>query len=127
MLHFMILLSYLVVGLTPFEFADLSNPVVLVCALCGGFILIASLATIVPRVTRILQQARGAIASEKRFRAASESSPDAFSILESVRNAAGDITDFRFSFLNDNAAKLCSSTPEALMGEPLRSVSGQPN
>lgn len=45
-------------------------------------------------------------AEQSRFVAAMESSPDAFIILESVRDKSGDITDFRVAYLNENAAKL---------------------
>lgn len=42
-----------------------------------------------------------------------------FFILESVRDVGGQIIDFRFVFLNDNGAKLLSSTTQNLQGQLL--------
>jgi PAS domain S-box-containing protein len=53
---------------------------------------------------------------ELRFLAACESSNDAFFILESVRDQYGFICDFRFTYVNENGAKLLESTPEQLQG-----------
>ena len=41
-----------------------------------------------------------------RFIAAAETSPDAFSILDSVRNKAGEIVGLRYRYVNSHAEKL---------------------
>ena len=47
-----------------------------------------------------------------RFIAAAETSPDAFFIFDSVRNATGDIVDFRFKYVNTHGEELLK-TPRA--------------
>lgn len=74
---------------------------------------------LVPKAGSLLQEASCSIANERRFLAASESSNDAFYILESVRNAQGEIFDFRFAFSNETGARLISSTPQFLQGKLL--------
>ena len=46
-------------------------------------------------------------------------SNDALFIFDSVRDESGEIVDFRFAFLNDNAARLISATPEGMRGKLL--------
>jgi len=93
--------------------------------LAGDFRLITALASVTVAVVLpfLLPQVAGLIASsqrsrmnERRFFNATESGYDAFYILESVRDAAGEIVDFRYTFVNENGAKLLSTTVEALMG-----------
>ncbi|SFS03507.1 PAS domain S-box-containing protein/diguanylate cyclase (GGDEF) domain-containing protein [Granulicella pectinivorans] len=58
--------------------------------------------------------------NERRFLAASNSSQDAFYILESVRDGQGIIRNFRFVFVNPNGAKLMSArSGGALEGQML--------
>lgn len=54
-----------------------------------------------------------------RFLAAADTSLDAFAILDAVRNDAGSITDFRFSYANANAEELIESREGALAGKRL--------
>jgi diguanylate cyclase (GGDEF)-like protein/PAS domain S-box-containing protein len=53
------------------------------------------------------------------FIAAAETSPDSFYILDSVRNLAGDIVDFRFAYINSNAEKLLDKPREALLQQDM--------
>jgi PAS domain S-box-containing protein len=61
-------------------------------------------------------------ASEMRFRAAAEGSLDAFFILESVRDAEGEIVDFSFVYLNTRAEALLRRTKDQLVGAHLLDV-----
>ncbi len=58
-------------------------------------------------------------ASEDRFRAAQDVSLDAFTILRSVRDAAGQIVDFEWEYVNPVAARILRHTAEALVGRRL--------
>jgi diguanylate cyclase (GGDEF)-like protein len=49
-----------------------------------------------------------------RFIAAAETSPDAFAMLDAVRNPEGDIVDFRFRYVNSHAEELLK-TPRATL------------
>lgn len=66
------------------------------------------------------QQAKIALqASEERFRAAAEASLDAVYILQSDRDAAGQIQDFIFVDVNKRGAELISLSREAVIGQRL--------
>ncbi|GAB4456117.1 MAG: hypothetical protein OHK0029_13520 [Armatimonadaceae bacterium] len=58
-------------------------------------------------------------ASEARFRAVQETSPDGFMVLESVRDAAGQITDFRWTYVNQAATRILGRPAEAFLGKLL--------
>jgi len=64
-----------------------------------------------PLVRNLVESKRMAQASEARFYAASENSPDGFYILDSVRDERGRTVDFRFSYVNDAGARLISPLP----------------
>jgi PAS domain S-box-containing protein len=55
--------------------------------------------------------------SEARLRAASESSLSAFYLFDAVRDAAGEIVDFRFVHLNARGAELVSVDREGVIGQ----------
>lgn len=57
--------------------------------------------------------------SEARFRAAIEAGPDAFFILEALRDASGRACAFTLRDMNSRAAKLMGATIEQLSGRPL--------
>ena len=57
-----------------------------------------------------------------RFIAAAESSPDAFSILDSVRNKAGDIVGLRYRYVNAHAEKLLQKPRIELLNHDLCEV-----
>ena len=58
-------------------------------------------------------------ADRTRFLAAADTSLDAFAILDAVRDHAGSITDFRFSYANANADMLIDSREDGLTGKRL--------
>jgi len=62
---------------------------------------------------------RRADEDDARFIAAAETSPDAFFIFDAVRNAAGDIVDFRFVYVNGHAEELLQSPREQLLHQDL--------
>lgn len=70
-------------------------------------------------VGNLLKSARLSRRNERRFLAASNSSQDAFYILESVRDAQGIVRNFRFVFANPNGAKLMSAQSGSLEGQML--------
>src|ERR1043165_7173112 len=55
--------------------------------------------------------------SEERFRAVQETSPDGFTVLEAVRDGSGHVVDFRWSYLNEAAARIARAPREALLGQ----------
>lgn len=58
-------------------------------------------------------------ASEQQLRAAREASIDAIYVLQSVRNARGRITDFRYVDVNRRGAELISRQPKAIVGRTI--------
>jgi diguanylate cyclase (GGDEF)-like protein/PAS domain S-box-containing protein len=96
----------------------LSGDVKLVTAI-ASITTAALLPLVMPRIRQLLAQAEVARQNERRFLAASDSSNDAFYILESVRDAEGEIVDFRFVFVNAHGARLISNQPETLRGRLL--------
>jgi diguanylate cyclase (GGDEF)-like protein/PAS domain S-box-containing protein len=65
---------------------------------------------------------RGAEDAHSKFLAAVETSLDAFSILESVRDKSGAIVDFRIQYANANAEKMTGRLRSALVGQMLSEV-----
>ena len=65
---------------------------------------------------------RGAQEAHSQFLAAAETSLDAFGLLESVRNDAGKIVDFRLLYVNANAERLVGRPRSELLGQMLCSV-----
>lgn len=58
-------------------------------------------------------------ASEERFRAVQQTTPDGFMIFESVRDDDGIITDFRWLYANPATRTLVGREPETLLGKNL--------
>jgi PAS domain S-box-containing protein len=54
--------------------------------------------------------------NERRFVAVAESSLDSLFLLKSVRDAAGEIVDFRYLFVNSNASRMAGLERERLVG-----------
>lgn len=76
-----------------------------------------------PMVTQLIESKRASEANEARFLAAAENSLDGFYILEAMRDRNNKVIDFRFSYLNENGAKLISVLPkQALLGKPVGEV-----
>ena len=67
-------------------------------------------------------QMKGAERAHSQFLAAAESSLDAFGLLESVRNDAGEIVDFRILYVNANGERLMGQPRSRLLGQMLCSV-----
>ncbi len=65
---------------------------------------------------------RGAEEAHSKFLAAAETSLDAFSILESVRDSSGKIVDFRFVYVNANTERMTGMSRAELVGELMRSA-----
>ncbi len=65
---------------------------------------------------------KGAEDAHSKFLAAVETSLDAFSILESVRDKSGAIVDFRIQYANANAEKMTGRSRSALVGQMLSEV-----
>ena len=65
---------------------------------------------------------KGARDAHSQFLAAAETSLDAFSLLESIRNDAGEIVDFRVLYVNANTEKLLGRPRSELLGQTLCSV-----
>jgi diguanylate cyclase (GGDEF)-like protein/PAS domain S-box-containing protein len=65
---------------------------------------------------------RGAQEAHSQFLAAAETSLDAFGLLESVRNDAGEIVDFRIQYVNANGERLVGRPRSELLGQMLCSV-----
>jgi PAS domain S-box-containing protein len=86
---------------------------------------VASLTTAVtlpflfPDVKRLLELAKSSWLNASRFLAMVDGGNDAFYLLESVRDTAGDIVDFRFTFLNAKGEQLISGTDGNVEGQLL--------
>ena len=65
---------------------------------------------------------RGAQEAHSQFLAAAETSLDAFSLLEAVRNGGGKIVDFRVLYVNANTERLIGKSRSELIGQMLCSV-----
>jgi diguanylate cyclase (GGDEF)-like protein/PAS domain S-box-containing protein len=65
---------------------------------------------------------RGVQEAHSQFLAATETSLDAFGLLESVRDDTGEIVDFRILYVNANAEQLVGRPRSALLGKKLCSV-----
>jgi len=65
---------------------------------------------------------RGAEEAHSKFLAAVETSLDAFSILEAVRDGSDTIIDFRIQYANANAEKMTGRLRSALVGKMLSEV-----
>jgi len=100
---------------SPASFPWLTTNAKLIAALAALCVAV-TLPFLVPRVGALLASARSSRLNEQRFVAASHNSSESVFILDSVRNAQGTIDDFRFAFVNENGARMFSSTPQALRG-----------
>lgn len=60
--------------------------------------------------------------SEERFRAVQEASPDGFVVLEAVRDPAGRIADFTWTYVNAAAARMIRRPRDWLLGRRLLDV-----
>lgn len=65
---------------------------------------------------------KGAQEAHSQFLAAAETSLDAFGLLESVRDDAGKLVDFRILYMNANAERLIGQPRSEMLGQMLCSV-----
>jgi diguanylate cyclase (GGDEF)-like protein/PAS domain S-box-containing protein len=65
---------------------------------------------------------KGAAEAHSKFVAAAETSLDAFSIFEAVRDKSGAIIDFRIQYVNANAEKMTGKTRSELLGQMFSTV-----
>jgi transcriptional regulator with GAF, ATPase, and Fis domain len=57
--------------------------------------------------------------SEERFRVAQDMSPDGFTILHPVRNAAGEVVDFTWVYENQAIGRINKTDPKTIVGKRL--------
>jgi diguanylate cyclase (GGDEF)-like protein/PAS domain S-box-containing protein len=88
----------------------------------SSVILAMGVAILLPYVRSMLQAVAAANREREQFIAAAESSLDAFYIYEPVRNAAGDIEDFRFAYVNAIGEKRLRKSRSELIGRSLGEV-----
>jgi diguanylate cyclase (GGDEF)-like protein/PAS domain S-box-containing protein len=93
----------------------LAGDVKLITAVASLAVAIA-LPTLVPKVAAFAEASGLARENENRFLNATAGGNNAFFTLESVRDAAGEIVDFRYTFVNARGAKILRTTPEELNG-----------
>jgi diguanylate cyclase (GGDEF)-like protein/PAS domain S-box-containing protein len=74
------------------------------------------IAILFPYVRSMLRVISAADSEHERFEVAAESSLDAFYILESVRDGAGRIVDFRFTYVNANGEKRLGRQRSEILG-----------
>jgi diguanylate cyclase (GGDEF)-like protein/PAS domain S-box-containing protein len=95
-------------------------------ALTAVFIVLAATSLVLWALWREYGRAaklRGAEEMQTQFLAATETSLNAFGLVESVRNDAGEIVDFRILYVNANAEQLVGQPRSELVGKNLCSVS----
>jgi len=85
-----------------------------------GSLFIAGFIALLMLQGRALEESRRRAAKAQTiYRAAAEGSLDAFYLLESMRDAQGRITDFRFVEVNRRGAALIGLAPEMIVGKAL--------
>jgi len=95
-------------------------PLLLLLIVGGTWLLRLQIGPLVARVYQalgIIQQ------SEARFRAAAESSLDAFYILESEQDEQGSVVDFRFVYVNQHGRKTLRADQNEIIGGRLSDLS----
>jgi diguanylate cyclase (GGDEF)-like protein/PAS domain S-box-containing protein len=85
----------------------------------AGIIFIAGLPIFFRRLTVVMRDAARSRDNELRLVAAAESSTDSVILYDSVRNADGEICDFKFTFLNGNAEQLLGKSRKQVIGKNL--------
>jgi diguanylate cyclase (GGDEF)-like protein/PAS domain S-box-containing protein len=86
---------------------------------CASLLTAIVLPLYMPRIGEILRSAKTSAENERRFLAAANSSLDSIYIVTSIRDASGSIEDFRFTYVNPNAARLISRDPGQIVGQQL--------
>jgi diguanylate cyclase (GGDEF)-like protein/PAS domain S-box-containing protein len=75
-----------------------------------------ALPLLVPKIRRILKDSASSRQNELKFLGAAETSLDGLYLADAVRNAKGEVEDFAFTYVNDNAVLLVASSREKLIG-----------
>ncbi|MGD0444749.1 MAG: EAL domain-containing protein [Edaphobacter sp.] len=99
--------------------------IVRLCAAAGSIaatVFIAGLPISVRRLTLIVRDTTRSRDNELRLIAAAESSADAVILYDSVYDAAGEISDFKFIFLNGNAERMIGMHRDRVLGKKLYEV-----
>jgi diguanylate cyclase (GGDEF)-like protein/PAS domain S-box-containing protein len=77
---------------------------------------------LVRRLTATISEAARATKSEMGLMATAESSVDAVLMYDCIRNYRGEITDFKFTFLNRSAERMIGMDREQVLGKNLEEV-----
>ena len=85
-------------------------------------VFVAGLPISVRRLTLIVRDATRSRDNELRLITAAESSADSVILYDSVYDAAGEICDFKFIFLNGNAERMIGMDREPVLGNNLYEV-----
>jgi len=71
---------------------------------------------LVPKIRGILKESASSRRNELRFLGVAETSLDCLYLADAVRDANGEIEDFAFTYMNDNAVQLVTFSREELIG-----------
>jgi diguanylate cyclase (GGDEF)-like protein/PAS domain S-box-containing protein len=92
------------------------SPALLTIRASAAVVVAIGLAVLFPYIRTMVRMAMSANKDHEKFVVAAESSLDAFYILESVRDDANKITDFRFSYVNANGEQRLGQPRDDLIG-----------
>jgi diguanylate cyclase (GGDEF)-like protein/PAS domain S-box-containing protein len=98
------------------------SPALLTIRASAAVVVAMGLAVLFPYIRMMVRMAMSANKDHEKFVVAAESSLDAFYILESVRNDANKMTDFRFSYVNANGEQRLGQPRDDLIGKHLCDV-----
>ncbi|HTD95612.1 MAG TPA: EAL domain-containing protein [Edaphobacter sp.] len=88
----------------------------------AALVFILGLPVFMRRLSLTMRDAARTSESESRLVAAAESSTDSVFMFDSVRDASGEISDFKFTFLNRNGAQMIGIDREGAIGRNLYEV-----
>jgi diguanylate cyclase (GGDEF)-like protein/PAS domain S-box-containing protein len=122
--------AFLIVSLLNYQFVtgrlSVRSPLVIdLLALTGcvaALIVIVGLALFMRRLAAAAKDAERAKESELHLLAATESSTDSVIMYDCVRDSDGEISDFRFTFLNRSAERMTGVAREDVLGRNLYEV-----
>jgi diguanylate cyclase (GGDEF)-like protein/PAS domain S-box-containing protein len=98
------------------------NPELLKIRAAASVVVAMSVAVLFPYVKTMIAMVISGNKDHEKFVVAAESSLDAFYIMDSVRDDANDITDFRFSYVNANGEQRLGQLRAELIGKRLCEV-----
>lgn len=88
----------------------------------ASVVVAAGVAALYPYLKAMFRTVMAASKEHEKFEVAAESSLDAFYILDSVRDEAGNVVDFRFSYVNANGEKRLGKTRSELLHRNLTEI-----